>query len=109
MTDLSEIDRTPLLAARGARLPDFGAENAALQRLAAALANPASDVLDTLAEVALELCAADSAGISLLEPGGPQPMFRWHAIKGDWSKYAGQGLPRDGSPCGVTIARNRTC
>jgi hypothetical protein len=36
-------------------------------------------------------------------------MFRWHAIRGHWSKYEGQGLPRDGSPCGVTIARNQTC
>ena len=76
MSDLSEIDRTQLLAARGTRAPDFGSENAALQRLAGALADPAGNVLDALAEVALELCAADSAGISLLEPGGPEPRVK---------------------------------
>lgn len=109
MIALQEIDRTPLLAARRQRVPDYASENAALRRLASELANPACDVLAELAEVALELCAADSAGISVLEPDAPDRMFRWHAIRGEWSKYEGQGLPRDGSPCGVTIARNETC
>lgn len=109
MIALSEIDRTPLLAARPTRVPEFAAENAALRRLASELTNPASDVLAALAEVALDLCAADSAGISVLEPDAPEPMFRWHAIRGEWSKYQGQGLPRHGSPCGVTIERNQTC
>jgi GAF domain-containing protein len=109
MTGLSEIDRTPLLARRNGRPADYAAESAVLQRLAAELGNPAGNVLGCLAASALELCGADSAGISLLEPDACDPMFRWHAIRGDWAKYEGGGLPRDGSPCGVTIARNQTC
>jgi hypothetical protein len=68
MTGLSEIDRTPLLAARKCRPHDYSAESAVLQRLASELGNPAGNVLGSLAEAALELCDADSAGISVLEP-----------------------------------------
>ena len=109
MVTLPDIDHTPRLAARPMREPDHRAENRALHRLADEVADPAGNVLAVLAEVALELCGADSAGTSILEPGATGPMFRWHAIRGEWAKYEGQGLPRDGSPCGVTIARNDTC
>lgn len=109
MAILSEIDCTPLLASRPSRPADHARENEALQRLGGELANPGGNVLAALAQAALELCDADSAGISILEPDGAQPMFRWHAIRGAWAKYEGQGLPRDESPCGVTVARNETC
>lgn len=109
MDALASIDRTALLAMRPARAAEHAAENQALQRLGHELANPGGDVLAALAQEALELCRADSAGISVLEPGVPQPVFRWHAIRGRWAQYQGQGLPRNGSPCGVTIGRNQTC
>lgn len=109
MATLRDVDRTPLLALRPARLPDHAAENRELQRLGDELANPGGNVLAVLAESALRLCAAHSAGISVLEPDGAEPIFRWHAIQGEWARYEGQGLPRNGSPCGITIGRNQLC
>lgn len=106
---LSDVDLTPLLERRPARAPDYAAENATLLRLGNELANPTGDILGALAEQAARLCAAGSAGISILEPGAVEPIFRWHALRGEWAKYEGQGLPRGGSPCGVTIERNRVC
>ena len=63
-------------------------------------------VLRKCAELVMELCHADSAGISLLEPGGEHGHFRWHAIVGTLAGYWGGTIPREASPCGVVIARD---
>ena len=59
-----ELDRRP------SRPPDHAAENRALIALAQQLAVSPMGILQTLAETALTLCGAHSAGISLLEPDG---------------------------------------
>jgi PAS domain S-box-containing protein len=63
-------------------------------------------VLRKCAELVMELCQADSAGISLLEPGGEHGRFRWQAIVGTLAGYWGGTIPREASPCGVVIARD---
>jgi PAS domain S-box-containing protein len=62
--------------------------------------------LQKCAELVMELCRADSAGISLLEPGGEHGRFRWQAIVGAFAGYWGGTVPREASPCGVVIARD---
>ena len=54
------------LQRRPARTPQYEAENRALLTLAHHLASSPDDILQRLAEAALELCHAHSAGISLL-------------------------------------------
>ncbi|WP_425311772.1 GAF domain-containing protein [Microvirga massiliensis] len=54
----------------------------------------------------MELCHADSAGISLLEPGGENGLFRWQAIVGGLAGYLGGTVPREANLCGVVIARD---
>jgi PAS domain S-box-containing protein len=60
-------------------------------------------LLDCLVQVALELCDAGSAGISLLisTPEGEQ--FRWEALSGAYANYVGGRTPRDFSPCGTCL------
>ena len=55
------------LSNRPSRPPDHAAENRALIALAQAMAASPDSILQKLAETALTLCRAHSAGLSLLE------------------------------------------
>jgi hypothetical protein len=46
------------------------------------MADSPETILQKLVETALDLCRADSAGISILEPGVAAGVIRWHAIAG---------------------------
>ncbi|GEO18120.1 PAS domain S-box protein [Microvirga aerophila] len=107
MTGLDEGLITAELARRLSRAPDHAAESRALSILAQEMATSPRSVLRKCAELVLELCHADSAGISILEPGGENGIFRWHAIVGGLAAHLGGTIPREVSPCGVVIARNK--
>lgn len=94
------------LTRRPSRLPDYAAENRALVVLAQEMAIAPSDILQKLAETALTLCRAHSAGFSLLEDRDQKKYFRWHAVVGKWAPHAGRGTPRDFGPCGTVLDRN---
>jgi two-component sensor histidine kinase len=57
-----------------------------------------------LVALAMELCEADSAGMSLYEaqPGSPGT-FRWHYLTGRLAAFSGATTLRDFSPCGVCL------
>ena len=57
-----------------------------------------------LVQLAMELCGAESAGISVLEPETAQ--FRWFALRGVLSVFEGATTPRNFSPCGVCLDEN---
>jgi CheY-like chemotaxis protein len=77
----------------------------ALANLARELAASPRAVLRKLSDTALELCHAHSAGISLLEVAHGRPIFRWHAVSGQWSSYLWATMPREFSPCGTVLDR----
>jgi GAF domain-containing protein len=106
--DLQQVLITDRMSERPARVPDHAAENLALRALAGELANPKGDILKQLCELAMQLCHAHSAGISLVEFEGDEKVFRWHAVAGRWAGYVGGCLPRNASPCGVVIDLNAT-
>ena len=101
---LTDVDIRHELASRPYRLPDYEAEARALANLAARMAENPRDMLQGLVEVALELCDAGTAGISLLEGD----VFRWEALAGVFASKRGGTVPRDASPCGVCIDQNAT-
>jgi PAS domain S-box-containing protein len=103
---LEDVLFTAELARRPARPADHAAESRALSALAAALAESPDTILQKLADLTLELCRAESAGVSLLEEDGGRAVFRWPAIVGAWAGHVGGSLPRDASPCGVVIDRD---
>lgn len=96
---------TAELLRRPKRAPDFRAENEALTSLMKALREANSNVLQVLAETALRLCRAHSAGISIAEESESGSVFRWHGAAGRWSSFLGQTMPRDSSPCGLVLAK----
>ncbi len=101
---LESILRTEELNRRPSRPPDYERESRALVSLAQALANTPGTILQTLADTILEVCAADSAGISLLTED--EKRFYWPAIAGVWKPHIGGGTPRDFGPCGDVLDRN---
>src|SRR5262245_32941595 len=105
---LEEVLVTSELARRPARPPDYEVENQALSAMAEAMVGSPQMILQKLVEAALHLCRADSAGISILEPGGAAGVFRWHAIAGQFAANTGKHVPREASPCGIVLDRNAT-
>ncbi len=64
-------------------------------------------LIDTLLRLALELCSAGTAGLSLLETTAEgEQVFRWSNVAGALDKHVGGNTPRDFSPCGVTMDSN---
>jgi len=88
------------------RIPDYQNESRALGLLAQEMAANPQGVLKICAELVMELCRADSAGISILEPGGTGEVFRWHMAVGGFAPNLHGTIPRDDSPCGTTVGRN---
>jgi PAS domain S-box-containing protein len=62
--------------------------------------------LQKLVDTALELCRADSAGITTLEPGGASGLLRWRAVAGAFVANLGGTMPREASPCGTVLTRD---
>jgi len=102
---LDEVITTEELNRRPSRAPDHAAESAALVGLMHSLKEARPDLLQELAESAMRLCRADSAGISIAETEGGNEIFRWHASAGRWAPYLRQTIPRHASPCGVVLDR----
>jgi PAS domain S-box-containing protein len=97
---------TAELSRRPSRPPDHESENRALLALAKELAVAPDVILQKLAETALSLCRAHSAGLSLLEDGDRKRNFHWRAVAGVWAPHKGGGTPRDFGPCGTVLDRN---
>ena len=101
---LDSILSTGELEMRTSRAPDYQTENRALLDIARHMADSPRTTLQKLAEVAMEICRAGSAGVSLLSPKNGD--FYWPAIAGAWKPYIGGGTPRHFGPCGVVLDRN---
>ena len=102
--ELESIISTAQLSGRRTRAPNHVAENDGLIALAEKMATSPNDILQKLAETALQLCHAQTCGISLLESDGVR--FYWPALAGVWASHVGSGMPRDFSPCGTVLDRN---
>jgi PAS domain S-box-containing protein len=103
---LGEVLITGELARRPSRPPDMVAENRALLELTDELADNPGGVLQRIAELAMQLCRAESAGVSIMEPGGMHGLFRWKAVAGRFAANLNGTMPREASPCGIAITRN---
>jgi two-component sensor histidine kinase len=90
---------TDELRRRSTPEPDHLREKLALQDLARQMADDPAGLLPRLVRLAMELCEADSAGISILE--GAE--FRWFGLTGRLAAFEGATTPRDFSPCGVCL------
>jgi hypothetical protein len=104
--DLVSVFSTAELSRRPSRPPDYAAENRALMALTRELAASVDRILQKLADTALTLCRAHSAGLSLLEESDQRKNFHLRAVAGRWASHLGMGTPRDFGPCGTVLDRN---
>jgi hypothetical protein len=79
---IREVDISSELSSRACRPRDYEAEHRSMGRTRAGMAVNPRNMLQKLAETALELCSAETAGVSLLEIGDGQELFRWEALAG---------------------------
>ncbi|MEO7415365.1 MAG: PAS domain-containing protein [Opitutaceae bacterium] len=103
---LDDIIITEQLAQRLSRRPDYRAEAEALSDLGQTMAASPDAIFQKLVDSALQLCGAQSAGISLLERHDGKEVFRWHATAGAFASQVGSRLPREFSPCGAVLDRD---
>ncbi len=101
---LESVLSTGELNARPPRPPDYEIENRALLAIAQHMADSPQTTLQKLAEVAMQICRAGSAGVSLLSKKDGN--FYWPAVAGAWKPHIGGGTPRHFGPCGVVLDRN---
>lgn len=79
-----------------------------MQRIARAFVDRPETILQELVDVAVQLCSADSAGISLeKENGTDRDFYHWVATAGQYSGFLNAVLPRYPSACGVCLERGR--
>ncbi|MEP6768406.1 MAG: ATP-binding protein [Acidobacteriota bacterium] len=88
------------------RLPDHAGENAALTALAREMTTNPRNLPQRLVDLALDLCRAGSAGISLLRESPDGDYFEWTALSGFAAPMVGGRTPRNFSPCGLTLDLN---
>ncbi|MEP6917447.1 MAG: GAF domain-containing protein [Acidobacteriota bacterium] len=103
MPTLEQILITPELDRRDPLIRDFRSEHAAYVELASVLATTPETLLHRLVELAIQLCGAGTAGVSLLEPG--EQAFRWVALAGAYAESRGNTVPAAFSPCGDCLSR----
>lgn len=99
---------TSELTQRPSRLPDHRDELRAIKMLVSTLAETAHEFWQRLAETALQLCRAGTAGVSLLATEFGEEVFRAEAVAGLLSASIPSTIPRDATPCGVAIDRSGT-
>jgi hypothetical protein len=79
-----------------------------MRRVARAFVNSPDTILQELVNAAVELCGADSAGISIeREDRSDSDFYQWVATAGAYSGFLNAVLPRSPSACGVCLERGR--
>ncbi|WP_263377634.1 GAF domain-containing protein [Granulicella paludicola] len=93
-------------SARRLHTRDTEIQIVAMRRLVRAILSDEKSVLQELVDIAVELCGAESAGISLEQPNAPDATFyRWIATNGACNPFLNAQLPRYPSACGVSLER----
>ncbi|WP_017742606.1 EAL domain-containing protein [Scytonema hofmannii] len=105
---LDHVVITEELSRRLPRSPNLQSENQAMHTLARQMVNQSETMLKSLVEIALSLCQAGTAGVSLLDvtPSGEE-VFRWDVLAGTLEQYVGGTTPRNFSPCGTCLDRGK--
>jgi signal transduction histidine kinase/CheY-like chemotaxis protein len=102
-----ELLITEALHKRPARQRDLAREIAAINDLARGMVRRPDALQRRFVELALDLCRAGSAGISMLEEEEHgESLFRWTALAGEFAPFSGGTSPRHFSPCGLCLDRD---
>ena len=95
---------------RPLRVRDFATQIEGMDRLARVFVERPDTILQELVDLAVELCGADSAGISMVrqeEKRSDDGYYEWVATAGDYAQFLNALLPRTPSACGMCLERGR--
>ena len=103
-----DLQSDAVFARRNLHPRDRAVQLEAVRRLSQARAGKPSVIPQELVNAAIDICGADSAGISLVNQDGEDAAFyRWIATAGEYARYLNAMLPRVPSACGICIERGR--
>ncbi|HMH14293.1 MAG TPA: GAF domain-containing protein [Edaphobacter sp.] len=106
--EVLDLFTDPAFAERQLHIRDIGTQITGMQRLARAFVNRPDTILQELVNAAVDLCGADSAGISLeQEDPTDDNFYHWVATAGKYGNFLNATLPRYPSACGVCLERGR--
>ena len=95
-------------AARQLHTRDITTQVEGLRHLTQAFVTDPDHILDALVSAAIDLCGADSAGVSLeRENRTDENYYEWVATAGQYQVFVDALLPRHPSACSVCLDRNR--
>ena len=109
-TGLEVIDLAsdPEFARRRIHVHNVVTQMTGMQRLAGAFVERPETILQELVRAAVELCGAESAGISIEKADGTDESFwHWVATAGEYSGFMDATLPRYPSACGICLERGK--
>jgi hypothetical protein len=117
MSNLSTVDTglevldllsDPAFMARRLHNRDVPMQMEGMQRLAHAFVENPDTILQELVNAAIDLCGADSAGISIVqEQATDAEFYRWVAAAGQYAHFLNATLPRYPSACGICLERGK--
>jgi two-component sensor histidine kinase len=94
---------------RPVRKPDFRAEMAGTSALSTAVLTSPGAAIPQVLTLAIRLCRAGSAGISLLKrDSAAGPILRWEQVSGELQDAVGLETPRTANPCGLCLDSGAT-
>ncbi len=105
---INDLQKDALFVQRKLHTRDLAAQIEALQGLSLMLSGAPETVLQGLVNAAIDICGADSAGVSLeSEDATDEAFYKWIATAGEYAKYLDAMLPRIPSACGICLERDR--
>jgi hypothetical protein len=98
----------PAFAARSLHTRDVALHMEGMQRIARAFVDKPDTILNELVNSAVDLCGADSAGISIEQENKTEENhYYWAATAGEYERFLNATLPRYPSACGVCLERGQ--
>jgi RNA polymerase sigma factor (sigma-70 family) len=106
--DVLDLDTHSEFAARCLHPRDIAMQMEGLRRLTHSFVESPDTILQELVNAAIDLCGADSAGISLeSEEKNDANYWHWVATAGQYNGFLNAVLPRYPSACGICLERGK--
>ncbi len=106
--EVTDLYSTPAFIERRSRSRTPSPHVEGMRRLAHAFVEHPDTLLQQLVDCAIELCGADSAGISLRRVSAAgEVSYHWVATGGAYARFLDAILPAFPSACGLCLERNR--
>jgi hypothetical protein len=106
--EVIDLQTDPEFSGRRLHVRDVAVQMAGMRRLAGAFVDSPETILQELVNTAVDLCGADSAGISMERAGErDENFYKWVATAGQYERFLNATLPRTPSACGICLERGQ--